>query len=78
MCEGLEEKLAQIHSISFDLDVRDITSRADWFQAYQYEVPIICRNNNGKEEQIPRPSPRATVSQLEQLLQKYLKTNDSE
>ncbi|OKH22101.1 glutaredoxin family protein [Chroogloeocystis siderophila] len=78
LCEGLEEKLAQIHSFSFDLEVRDITTRADWVEAYQYEVPVLCQNNNGKETQIPRPSPRASVSQLEQLLQKYLKTHDSE
>ena len=78
LCEGLQEKLAQIHSFSFDLEVRDITTRADWFQAYQYEIPVICRDNNGTEEQLPRPSPRATVSQLEQLLQKYLKTHGSE
>ncbi len=77
LCEGLEEKLAKIHSFSFDLEVRDITTRTDWLQAYQYEVPVLCYDNNGKEAQIPRPSPRASVAQLEQLLQKYLKTRDS-
>jgi hypothetical protein len=27
---------------------------------------------DGKEEMIPRPSPRATVQQLEKMLRKYL------
>lgn len=70
LCEGLQEKLEQIQGLNFDLEVRDITSREDWFQAYQYEVPVLCRVNAGKEEPLPRPSPRATVSQLERMLQK--------
>lgn len=78
LCEGLQEKLAQIHSLSFDLEVRDITTREDWFQAYQYEVPVVCKNAAGKEEQLPRPSPRATVQQLERMLQKYIENNDSQ
>ncbi|NER95436.1 MAG: glutaredoxin family protein, partial [Symploca sp. SIO1B1] len=51
---------------------RDITTREDWFGAYQYEVPVLCRNQDGKEEMLPRPSPRVSVSQLERILQKYL------
>lgn len=72
LCEGLQEKLEQIQGLNIELEVRDITSREDWFQAYQYEVPVLCRDNMGKEELLPRPSPRATVRQLEQMLQKYL------
>lgn len=71
LCEGLQEKLEQIQGLSIELEVRDITSRDDWFQAYQYEVPVLKRNSDGREEPIPRPSPRATVQQLEQMLQKY-------
>lgn len=41
LCEGLQEKLAQIQSFAFELEVRDITSREDWLQAYQYEVPVL-------------------------------------
>ncbi len=89
LCEGLQEKLEQIDSLKFQLEVRDITERNDWFQAYQYEVPVLFkvqprgRNSAGDaafsaEEQLPRPSPRCTAAQLEQMLQKYLQTDGSE
>ena len=83
LCEGLQEKLEQIQSLSFEFEVRDITTREDWFQAYQYEVPVLClgltadASTHPVEQQVPRPSPRATVQQMEQMLQKYLSTNDS-
>lgn len=90
LCEGLQEKLEQIHAV--ELEIRDITTREDWFQAYQYEIPVLLgvrsqesgvkrEELEGKSSQtpenaslipIPRPSPRATVQQLEQMLQKYL------
>jgi hypothetical protein len=72
LCEGLQEKLEQIQGLNFELEVRDISSREDWFQAYQYEVPVLCRDSGGREELLPRPSPRTTVQQLERMLQKYL------
>jgi len=72
LCEGLEEKLQQIQAIAFELEVRDITTRPDWFAAYQYEVPVLCQSLSAREKPLPRPSPRASVSQLEQILQKYL------
>jgi predicted PilT family ATPase len=72
LCEGLQEKLEQIQGLNLELEVRDITSREDWFQVYQYEVPVLCRDIAGKEELLPRPSPRMTVEQLERMLQKYL------
>jgi hypothetical protein len=88
LCEGLQEKLEKIESLDFQLEVRDITQRDDWFQAYQYEVPVLFkvqpqRRDTGNagfslEVQLPRPSPRCTVAQLEQLLQKYLPTDDSQ
>lgn len=74
LCEGLQEKLEQIANPSFELEIRDITTRDDWFEAYQYEVPVLCRQQPQRkeiEQQLPRPSPRATVRQLEQMLQKY-------
>ncbi|MCP2727076.1 glutaredoxin family protein [Limnofasciculus baicalensis] len=77
LCEGLQDKLEQIQGLEIVLDVRDITSREDWFQAYQYEVPVLCRNIAGREEPLPRPSPRLTVQQLVQMLQKYLDVTDS-
>ena len=89
LCEGLQEKLRQIESLKFQLEVRDITSRDDWFQAYQYEVPVLLKvqpqpKNSAvdaafsPEKLLPRPSPRCTVAQLEQMLQKYLQTDESE
>ena len=81
LCEGLQEKLEQIQNFSFELEIRDITTREDWFAAYQYEVPVLYLSNHrdaeGTEEEIiktplPRPSPRASVQQLEQMLRKYL------
>ncbi|MBD2521615.1 glutaredoxin family protein [Nostoc sp. FACHB-133] len=79
LCEGLQEKLEQIQNLSFELEIRDITTREDWFSAYEYEVPVLYLSNRqgaedaeGSEKLLPRPSPRASVQQLEQMLRKYL------
>ncbi|MDY6781794.1 MAG: glutaredoxin family protein [Cyanobacteriota bacterium] len=71
LCEGLQEKLEQIGSFDLNLEIRDITTRDDWFEAYQYEVPILTYPQGEREAMIPRPSPRASVAQLERMLQKY-------
>lgn len=72
LCEGLEEKLQQVRAlVNFELELRDITSRDDWFNAYQYEVPVLCKETAGKEELLPRPSPRASATQVQLMLQKY-------
>lgn len=76
LCEGLQERLEQIREVSFELEIRDITTREDWFQAYQYEVPVLygVRGVTGQasvEERLPRPSPRITVKQLQRMLQQY-------
>ena len=68
LCEGLQEKLALVHQL--ELEIRDITSRDDWFAAYQYEIPVLI--DAVTQRTLPRPSPRATVTQLEQMLQRYL------
>ena len=74
LCEGLQEKLEQIQSLHFELEIRDITTRDDWFQAYQYEIPVLFMADATSPHPIPisRPSPRASVTQLERMLQKYL------
>ena len=75
MCEGLQEKLQQIENLDFELEVRDITTRDDWFEAFQYEIPVLFKVSSAIDataQPIPRPSPRATVQQLEEMLKKYL------
>jgi glutaredoxin len=78
LCEGLQEKLEQIQDLEFELEIRNITTQPDWFQAYQYEVPVLFRQSIAAPPQelpIPRPSPRLTVSQLRQFLQPHLAPN---
>jgi hypothetical protein len=71
LCEGLQEKLAAVQ-IDFNLEIRDITTREDWFAAYQYEIPVLCQKLATGEKTLPRLSPRASVAKLEQMLQKNL------
>ena len=74
LCEGLQEKLQQVRQIEFELEIRDITTREDWFAAYQYEIPVLCQKLSDREQPLPRISPRASVAKLEQMLQKNLRT----
>ena len=74
LCEGLQEKLRQVSKIDFELEIRNITSREDWFTAYQYEIPVLCQKLPEGEKPLPRISPRASVAKLEQMLQKNLRT----
>ncbi|NDJ17396.1 glutaredoxin family protein [Myxacorys almedinensis] len=73
LCEGLQAKLAQVRQPTIELELRDITTRDDWFQAYQYEIPVLLIEHPLTAQVVPLPrlSPRATVQQLESLLQKY-------
>ncbi len=75
LCEGLEEKLRQIQDGSLELEIRDITTREEWFAAYQYEIPVLYRVEGDTLQPIPRLSPRASVQQLQHLLQKYTGNN---
>ena len=75
LCEGLQTKLEQVQNIDFELEIRDITTREDWFAAYQYEIPVLCQKVPGGEKALPRLSPRASVAKLEQMLQKFLRIN---
>ena len=70
LCEGMQAKLEQVQTLDFELEVRDITTREDWFAAYQYEVPVLCQKLEA-EQPLPRLSPRASVPQVERMLQKY-------
>ncbi|MGI0494069.1 glutaredoxin family protein [Alkalinema pantanalense CENA528] len=75
LCEGLEEKLRSIVNLPLQLEIRDITSRDDWFQAYQYEIPVLHWLQGETAIPLPRLSPRASVAQVEQMLQKYTSSN---
>jgi hypothetical protein len=77
LCEGLQEKLAQITELDIQLEVREITTNPDWFDRYQYEIPVLCLQVDGVEQPTPRFSPRASVPQVQQILQQYSKSVDS-
>ena len=34
LCEGLQEKLEQVENLNCELEIRDITTREDWFLAW--------------------------------------------
>jgi len=80
LCEGLQEKLAQLAHLPLEVEVRDITTREDWFQAYQYEIPVLCQRLDNRadleeeptEKKLPRLSPRASIKQVEKMLRTYL------
>ncbi|MGB0561325.1 MAG: glutaredoxin family protein [Spirulinaceae cyanobacterium] len=73
LCEGLQEKLEQITEFPLELEVRDITTRPDWFERYEYEIPVLLAEQAGQLILIPRCSPRASVSQVARMLQKSCK-----
>jgi Glutaredoxin-like domain (DUF836) len=72
LCQGLQEKLAQVQNLAFKLEVRDITTREDWFSAYQYEIPVLCQQLPDREKVLPRLAPKASTAKLESMLQKNL------
>ncbi|MEY2984076.1 MAG: hypothetical protein RLZZ568_693 [Cyanobacteriota bacterium] len=72
LCEGLAEKLNQVTSLTIELEIRDITTQSAWFDAYQYEIPVLVWRSPSGEVTLPRLSPRAPVSQLEKLLNQAL------
>ncbi|NJL02140.1 MAG: glutaredoxin family protein [Spirulinaceae cyanobacterium RM2_2_10] len=73
LCEAAQAQLQQIKSFRFELEVRDITTRADWFAAYQYEIPVVTCDRGDHEERLPRFSSRTPLARVEQLLQNALK-----
>ncbi len=68
LCEGLQEKLEQITDLDIQLEIREITTNPDWFDRYQYEIPVLYVKVDGTERLIPRFSPRASVPQVQQIL----------
>lgn len=89
LCEGLQEKLEQVTTVAIALEIRDITTQDDWFQAYQYEIPILMwvlpdaavlpeGVEKGSALRLPRLSPRASIAQVEQMLQTYQRRHQPE
>ncbi len=72
LCEGLIEKLTQIQELNLDLEIRNIEKNPDWWEKYQYEIPVLYVVTDEGETLIPRFSPRTSVAQLTKILQKYL------
>ena len=61
LCEGLEEKLEQIEDINIELEIRNITTNNDWWEKYQYEIPVLYIVADNQVKLIPRFSPRISV-----------------
>ncbi|MDX2255209.1 MAG: glutaredoxin family protein [Pseudanabaenaceae cyanobacterium bins.39] len=77
LCEGLIVKLQQVKSPSFQLEIREINSNPHWVELYQYEVPVLCilkedQAGQIEEQELPRVAPRSPVSELAELLQRYI------
>lgn len=74
LCEGLQEKLAQLPDPPVTLEIRDITTNEAWWAAYQYEVPVLFKvvTSTHSEVALPRPSPRLSVAQLQRFLDKHV------
>jgi hypothetical protein len=71
LCDGLVEKLQQITTLNLNLEIRDITTQPEWFERYQYEIPVLCIQKGQQEQALPRFSPRTSVSKIEEILSKY-------
>lgn len=75
LCEGLQEKLEQIESADVAVEVRDITTCPEWFQAFQYEIPVLYYVPPSQPDQpirVERTSPRAPVSQVEKMIRRAI------
>ncbi|WP_071515230.1 glutaredoxin family protein [Geitlerinema sp. PCC 9228] len=72
LCEGLQEKLEQVENPQISLEIRDITTRDDWFAAYQYAIPVLVQETSpGEQVRLPRPSPGISVERLARMLREY-------
>eukprot|EP00850_Spirogloea_muscicola_P024861 SM001648S02234 [mRNA] locus=s1648:178:1232:+ [translate_table: standard] len=74
LCDGLKEKVDACRQsgglADLVVEVRDITTRSDWEEAYRYEIPVMSRAlAGGSEAVLPRPSPRVSVERLQRQLE---------
>ena len=75
LCAGLREKLTEIAPGCFTLTERDITTDAQWWQKYQYEIPVLTLVRGEQEIPLPRLSPRLSAQQCRQYLANWLAMN---
>jgi Glutaredoxin-like domain (DUF836) len=78
LCENLEAKLRSISTPQFDLEIREIATNPDWWDAFQYEIPVLHLVTTQGDVPLPRISPRAPLSQLQQILAKSLAENEAQ
>jgi Glutaredoxin-like domain (DUF836) len=78
LCEGLEQKLRSILTPTDRLEIREITSNSDWWNAYQYEIPVLYMVKSEQELLLPRLSPRATIPQMQEMLQQHWVKNEAQ
>jgi Glutaredoxin-like domain (DUF836) len=78
LCEGLEQKLRSILTPTDQLEIREITSSSDWWNAYQYEIPVLYIVKGEQEQLLPRISPRAPITQLQEMLQQHWGENKAQ
>jgi glutaredoxin len=65
LCAGLVSKLTEIQTVlNCQLELRDITTQAEWWERYQFTVPVLLINGRT----FPRPSPRLSPERLVSLL----------
>ncbi|MEM9772746.1 MAG: glutaredoxin family protein, partial [Cyanobacteria bacterium P01_D01_bin.73] len=71
----------QSSDLAFSIVRRDITTRDDWFQRYQYEIPVVFLSAVALTDDddpvasgaiaLPRLSPRSPVDRVEQWLRRH-------
>ncbi|CAM6108615.1 unnamed protein product [Calypogeia fissa] len=76
LCDGLKEKLegGEISS-EIQIEVRDITTNSEWWNLYQYEIPVLARvTSDGIEEPLPRLSPRLSADQVQKKILAHMRS----
>ncbi|CAL5223272.1 g5759 [Coccomyxa viridis] len=83
LCDGLKEKVdavlwrAQFMQTPLSgarLEVRDITTKPEWWEAYSLTIPVLTfsKDQGNTEVKVPRPSPRLSADRLEAHIAKSL------
>jgi Glutaredoxin-like domain (DUF836) len=78
LCEGLEQKLRSITTPQFELEIREISTNPEWWSAYEYEIPVLYLDNGAASQLLPRMSPRASIQQVQEMLQSYWDKNTAQ